>query len=118
MNERRARYRRGLWSEFLAGIALNLKGYRVLARRHRTPVGELDLVACRGRLLAVVEVKARANIEQGLEAIGLRQQRRIARAAEAFCTRFPQYRDHDMRFDVIIVVPWRWPRHIIDAWRP
>lgn len=118
MNERRARYRRGLWSEVFAAIALNLKGYRVLARRHRTPVGELDLIACRGRILAMVEVKARASLAQGLEAVGTRQQQRIARAAEAFCAQFPRYREHDLRFDVIVVVPWRWPRHIIDAWRP
>ncbi len=81
-------------------------------------MGELDLVACRGRILAVVEVKARASIAQGLEAVGARQQQRIARAAEAFCGQAPRYRDFDLRFDVIVVVPWRWPRHIIDAWRP
>lgn len=118
MNDRRARYRRGLWSEVFAAVALTVKGYRVLARRHRTPVGELDLVASRGRILAMVEVKARADIAQGLEAVGVRQQQRIVRAAEAFCGQVPRYRDFDLRFDVIVVVPWRWPRHIIDAWRP
>lgn len=118
MKERRARYRRGRWSETFAAIALGLKGYHVLARRHRTPVGELDLVASRGGVLAMVEVKARKSIEDGLEAVGKRQQRRIARAAEAFCAQSPRYRSFDVRFDVIVVVPWRWPRHIIDAWRP
>jgi putative endonuclease len=116
MSGRRARYRKGRLAELLAAALLVCKGYRILARRYRTPVGELDLVARRRQLLAVVEVKARGSLSDGLEAVDRQQRQRIGDAAEMFRARFPAYAGHDVRFDVIVIVPWHWPRHIIDAW--
>jgi putative endonuclease len=84
---------------------LAVRGYRVLARRLRYPVGEIDLVARRGGTLAVIEVKARRDTASAMEAVTPRQRRRIARAGLA------------LRFDVMLVTPWRWPRHVTDAWR-
>jgi putative endonuclease len=107
----------GRWAESVAAWSLRLRGYRIVARRFRTPLGEIDLVACRGRHLAFVEVKARTDLEQALEALGPRQRQRTARAAEAFLMRHPRYLQHTLRFDLVAVRPWRMPRHLADAWR-
>jgi putative endonuclease len=107
----------GRWAESLAAWSLRLRGYRILARRFRTPLGEIDLIAQRGRLLAFVEVKARADLEQALVALSPRQRQRTARAAELFLLRRPDLAGHALRFDLIAVRPWRVPRHLVDAWR-
>lgn len=107
----------GRWAESLAAWSLRLRGYRIVARRFRTPLGEIDLVAQRGALLAFVEVKARTDLEQALVALSARQRQRTARAAELFLLRHPNYAGHTLRFDLIAVRPWRMPRHLVDAWR-
>lgn len=114
---RGAREAWGRWAESLAACSLRLRGYRIVARRFRTPVGEIDLVAQRGRLLAFVEVKARTDLEQALVALSPRQRQRTARAAELFLLRRPDLAGHTLRFDLIAVRPWRLPRHLTDAWR-
>lgn len=114
---RRRAYGFGRWAESLAAWSLRLKGYSILARGFRVPVGEIDLIARRGRILALVEVKARAATADALDALRPRQRRRIARAAEAFLQRRPDLAHLDRRFDLIVIAPWRWPRHIADAWR-
>lgn len=107
----------GRFAEALAAWSLRLRGYRIVARRYRTPLGEIDLIVQRGRLLAFVEVKARGTLEQGLAALSLRQQQRTARAAEVFLMHHPNYAEHTLRFDLVAVRRWRWPRHLADAWR-
>jgi putative endonuclease len=114
---RRRALRRGRWSETLAALALMLKGYRIFARRYRTPMGEIDLVAGRGLVLAFIEVKRRADLAAGLEAVGPTARGRIRRAAEMFLKRHPGLAGRALRFDVIVVTPLAWPRHIADAWR-
>jgi len=117
--ERRRRAdRAGRVAETLCVVSLMLRGYRVLARRFRSPVGELDIVARRGRVLAFVEVKARSNLGLAAESIGARQRSRVERAAEAYLARHPALLRLDQRFDAMLVAPWRWPRHLCDAWRP
>ena len=98
-------------------MLLRLKGFRILARRFRTPVGEIDIVARRGRVVAFVEVKARADLVTAGESVGARQRRRIARAADVFLQKRPELRQLDLRFDVVLLAPWRLPVHISDAWR-
>lgn len=115
--DRRAAWSRGRGAETLAAWLLRAKGYRIVARAVRTPVGEVDLIARRGGVLAMVEVKARASQREAAEAIGPRQQYRIARAAEAFLARRPDLAALDVRFDALLLAPWRRPRHIMDAWR-
>jgi putative endonuclease len=110
----RGRGRRGEW---LAALWLRLKGFRILARGLRTPAGEVDLIARRGRLLIVVEVKARGSLADALAAITARQRARISRAAEIFLQRNPALADCDLRFDAVLIVPGQAPRHVIDAWR-
>jgi putative endonuclease len=107
----------GRFAEALAAWSLRLRGYRIVARRFRTPLGEIDLVARRGRLLAFVEVKARGDLEQALVALSARQRQRTARAAELFLLRRPDLAGHTLRFDLVAVRPWRLPRHLVDAWR-
>ncbi len=97
---------------------LRLKGYRILARNYRAPVGEIDIVARRGRTVAMVEVKARATRTAAAEALAPRQQNRIARAAEHFFAARPELAALNMRFDMMLVQPWRLPVHVRDAWRP
>lgn len=109
--------RRGRRAERLAAWRLRLAGYRVLARRYRTPVGEIDLIARRGRRLVMVEVKARPTEALARQAVPERQRRRIAMAARRFLAANPRYRDHAVRFDVVAVVPGRLPIVIADAWR-
>ena len=114
---RRLAERRGRFAETIALCVLVLKGYRIVARRFRTPVGELDLVARRGRTLAVVEVKQRESLTAAVEAVAPVQQQRIARAAAWFVANRPDCRGCDTRFDVIALAPWRWPRHLTDGWQ-
>lgn len=113
--ERVGRYRRGHLSEWMAAAMLLAKGYRILARRFRTPVGEIDLVAVRGRRIAFVEVKRRATRDDAEAAVTRRQASRIARAAEYWVGRHPAFREHEQGLDVILVVPRRLPMHLPDA---
>ncbi len=114
---RRRAYGFGRRAERLAAWWLRLKGYRILARDFRVPAGEIDLIVRRGRTLALVEVKARAELDQAWDALGPRQRRRIARAGEAFLQRRPDLAGMDRRFDVVLMAPGRRPRHIADAWQ-
>lgn len=115
--ERQRAWRLGRRSEWLSAWYLRLKGYRILARNLRHPVGELDIIARRGRLLVFVEVKARAGAADPA-AITPRQRQRIQRAAEAFLSRNPALAGLDCRFDALLLARGRLPVHIADAWRP
>ena len=96
---------------------LRLFGYRILARRFRTKVGEIDLIARRGDIVAFIEVKRRHDLATGLEAVTPKARQRIRRAAELFIRRNPALAARALRFDVIVITPWTLPRHIVDAWR-
>ncbi len=105
-------------AEAACALWLRLAGHRILARNYRTSVGEIDIVVRRGRVLMFVEVKARASLAAGAEALTPRQRRRIARAAEHFLSCHREFAGFDVRFDVMLVQPWRRPVHLRDAWRP
>jgi putative endonuclease len=113
--ERVRAFRRGLSAESLAAWLLRLKGWRILARRFAEGPGEVDIVATRGRTLAFVEVKSRADLDAAAEAVSLRQQARIRRGAEAFIARRPVYAGYVVTFDVVLVAPGRFPRHLANA---
>lgn len=104
----------GRWAERVASIFLACKGYRTLARRFRSPSGEIDLIARRGRLVVYVEVKARSGEQADVR---VRQRRRIRRAAEHFLKLRPELSSCDQRFDVILIRPGALPTHLKDAWR-
>jgi putative endonuclease len=114
---------RGRSAERRAAWLLRLKGYSILARGFRPAknygLGEIDIVARRGRVLAFVEVKARSSEAEALFAITPRQQSRILKAAEHFLKIRPVYSGWPMRFDAMVLERGRfWPRHMADAWRP
>lgn len=113
--ERVAAFQTGLSAESRACAWLIARGYRVLARRFRTPVGEIDIVAKRRNLVAFIEVKARAALDDAAYAVTSRQQQRIIAAAQAWLAKNPQYEQHDMRFDAILVAPRRLPKHLTAA---
>ncbi len=109
--------RSGRTAEVFCAIWLMLKGYRLLGFRLRTPMGEIDLLAAKGRTLAVVEVKRRSDIASALDAVTFRQRERLRRAAQSIASSRPAFRNADIRLDLIALAPGRWPRHIRDAWR-
>lgn len=115
VSRRRMRNRRGARSESVAAIYLMLKGYRILGRRVKTPLGEIDLIVCRGGLVAFVEVKLRESLEDAESSISEAQVRRIHDAADLWLARNPSYRAHEIRFDVVFMMPWRLPRHVEDG---
>jgi putative endonuclease len=117
-SRRRRALRRGQRGEWMCRWHLRLRGWRILASDWRCPVGEIDILARRGRVLAAIEVKARGNLADAAEAVLWRQRRRIARAASAYLLTRPDFADFALRFDVMLVVPGHLPRHLPDAWRP
>lgn len=109
-------YHSGHFAEKLASFWLKLKGYRLLAINYSggkgTHAGEIDLIVCRGKMIAFVEVKKRQTLEQAAYAVQSVQQERIRRNAEAFLSRHSQYQNFDIRFDVILIsFPFRF-RHL------
>ena len=108
--------RGGRRAETIAAWWLRLKGWAILARRARTPVGEVDLIARRGRVLAFVEVKARASEAEAALALDDYRLRRVAAAAGALAHRYAREGD-DLRIDAIFITPGRLPRHLADVWR-
>ncbi len=116
---RLAGYQSGLLAEWLASWLLRLKGYSILDRRYRTSVGEIDIVARRGRRLAFVEVKCRGDCGVATATVTLRQQQRIIRAAAVWQQRHPRYRTCEPAFDLVICGRRGgrrlWPTHRMDA---
>ncbi len=117
--ERRARRRRaffkGHWAEYIASIYLTAKGYRVCARRFKTRFGEVDIIAKKGDVLAIVEVKARNSIDEAVNAVGWQSQKRIANAADFWLSKQLDWQKYSIRFDIIAIMPWSLPVHLEDA---
>jgi len=102
----------------VAAWKLRFSGFRILARRYKTPVGEIDIVARRGKTLVFVEVKARQDLSTALQAVSPQMKNRIIRAANYFMARHSGFVGMDIRFDLIAVAaPWYW-RHLDNVWRP
>lgn len=100
-------------------MVLLAKGYRILGRRIRTHLGEIDLVArSPGGVICFVEVKVRGHFVEAVEAVLPRQQARIARAAEVFLAQRPHLANRPVRFDAIAVARGKLPRHLRDVWQP
>jgi len=112
---RTAAEKRGRQGERIAGWWLRLKGWSILARRVKTPLGEIDLIARRGAMVAFVEVKARTTSQALDEAIDERRLSRVAAAAETLAHRYMKPGD-DMRIDVMLLAPGRPPRHLENVW--
>ena len=113
--ERLAAFRLGISAESRAAMLLIAKGYWIAARRWKTPVGEVDIVARRRDTLVFVEVKARADFDAAAEAVTDQAKRRIVAAAEAWLAHHPDDAQGNIRFDVVLIVPGKLPRHIANA---
>ncbi len=118
---KRQAQKRGRWGEWRCRLALNLTGWSVLHHGYTgkpgSGAGEIDLIAQRGDVLAFIEVKTRPDIQQGLEAVSVDQQARIARGAERFLALHPNLSTLDLRFDVMVVRPWLWPVRFTNVWQ-
>ena len=110
--ERQIAFRTGISAESRAAAFLIAKGFRILARRWKSPVGEIDIIARRRSLLVFVEVKARERLDDAAWSVTDCQRLRIAAAAEAWLARNIDDRIRDIRFDAMLVAPGRIPRHI------
>jgi putative endonuclease len=114
--------RRGRAAEMLCLALLWLTGWRVRAHRlmsrRGSGLGEIDIVATRGRVVAFIEIKARRTDAEALDSIGAAQRRRIQSAAQVYLAHHPALSGHDVRFDAMILSDGWWPRRISDAWRP
>jgi len=110
--ERQVAFGLGLSAESRAAAWLIAHGYRILARRWKSPLGEIDIIAARRHTLIFVEVKARATLDDAAESVTDRQKQRIAAAAEVWLANYPQPAIRNIRFDAILVAPGRLPRHI------
>jgi putative endonuclease len=110
--ERQIAFRVGISAESRAAALLIAKGFRILARRFRSPVGEIDIVARRRHLLVFVEVKARERLDDAAWSVTERQRARIIAAAEAWLADHPDPGIQDIRFDAMLVAPGRMPQHI------
>ena len=113
--ERVAAFQSGISAESRAAGYLIAKGYRILARRFRTPHGEIDIVARRRNLIAFVEVKARASLDDAAYAVTPRQQQRIIAAAQGWLAAHPEHAEFELRFDAMLIAPRSLPRHLLAA---
>ena len=114
LNSRKRAYLKGHWAEQIAAFYLRIKGYKVLENRFKTPVGEIDILARKGKTLVAIEVKSRNTRDAAVVALTSYQQRRIERALLYYLARKPS--PLDLRFDVVLISPWKWPYHIRGAW--
>lgn len=120
-NKRRQSYRVGIWAEFLSALYLWVRGYKILARRYKAPSGEIDLIARKANALVAVEVKARSDMSDALEAVSLQNRRRVENAVLLYVAQNPEYASFEIRFDIIAVClgkgfGFRRIRHLENAW--
>ncbi|NKJ04980.1 YraN family protein [Rhizobium sp. SG741] len=113
--KRRKAWRRGHVAEYLAAVFLLFKGYRILAVRHRTKLGEIDIVARKGDLAVFVEVKSRRGAQEAIDAVSFSSQKRIRAASDLWLARQPDFARLSQRYDIVAMLPGRWPRHFPDA---
>jgi putative endonuclease len=109
---KRARLRSGRFAELLAAAALMAKGYRILGRNVKTRAGEIDIIAVRGERIAFVEVKRRGSRDAAEAALRDAQAARIRNAADHWLANRPRYHAHEQGYDLMLLIPRRWPRHI------
>lgn len=113
--KRQKAFRSGIWSERLAAFSLRLKGYRILERNFRVKSGEIDIIASKGDLIAIVEVKSRKTLNQAIDAVGFENQNRVRAATDWWLSKQQNAHMLSVRFDIISVQPLRWPVHLKDA---
>ena len=117
-SDKRSGWRKGYFAEEFCRLYLLLHGYKILAHRYKTPLGEIDLIARRGKQIAFIEVKARKTSRDGSEAVQEKSMRRIGNAAKLYLSAHPKMNSCDMRFDVMVVTSfWKRPVWYKNAWQ-
>ncbi len=114
--ERKKYWKKGQAAEWIAAMFLMVRGYRILARQYKCPVGEIDIIARRRDTVVFVEVKTRNSDAEARHAISERQKNRIINSSRAYLQKHPGFSTLTQRFDAVLVIPWRWPRHLKNAW--
>ncbi len=104
--------RKGRKGETLAVIFLVLKGYRIIARRYKTKLGEVDIIARRRDVVAMVEVKARATLLEAMDAVDFSSMKRIEAAGDIWLSKQRDYAKINIRYDLIAILPRKWPVHV------
>lgn len=117
MSNKRQAWKWGLWAEYICLWSLRIRGYRILEHRFKTKAGEIDLIAMKRNTLLFIEIKARPSYDAGLISISPKQKHRIQQTAKIFLSRMQKKDFNQIRFDVMVVVPWHFPYHLRDAWR-
>jgi len=110
-NKRQLAEQKGRRAEVIATWYLRLKGYRILAQRVRNPRGEIDIIARRFEIAAFIEVKSRTKVEDLEQSISAYKMRRVVAAAEVEAHKYIR-KNGALRFDVILIAPWKWPKHL------
>lgn len=116
--KKRRAHRFGLLAERIAIGWLRMKGYQILAHRYKVKLGEVDLIALKKETLTFVEVKARRHRLDAIHALTFAQRKRIENAARTFLAKNPEFQGYGMRFDLVVITPLSFPKHLIDAWQP
>lgn len=116
MGNKPTSYKSGLIAESIAIFLLTLKFYRIIEKRYKTKMGEIDIIAIKGKTIIFIEVKKRSNNSELFESITPKQQGRIYNAAEIFLKRNGSYSEHKKRFDAIFITSNLFPTHIKNAW--
>lgn len=114
-NHRRKAHLKGQLAEYLAVIYLTFKGYRIAHLRYKTKLGEIDIIARKGDLAIFVEVKARKNIQTGVDAVSYPSQTRIKNASDLWLAKQKNPHLISQRYDIIVIAPWQRPIHFLDA---
>ena len=111
-NARQQAERRGHRSEWIAAWYLRLKGYRIMAQRYKVKSGEVDIIARRGDLIVMVEVKARATVLEAMDAISATAMRRIESAGDQWLSKQKDFAKLSVRYDLVAICPRKWPVHV------
>lgn len=114
LNLKKQAYLKGKWGEKIAAFYLRCKGYEILEKRFKTPLGEIDILARKSKTLVAIEVKTRETLEKASLALTPFQKKRIERALLFYLA--GKTSALDLRFDVVLISSWRWPSHIQGAW--
>ncbi|PJB73303.1 MAG: hypothetical protein CO093_01030 [Alphaproteobacteria bacterium CG_4_9_14_3_um_filter_47_13] len=117
MAHKKNSYQYGIFAENIVAWGLRLRGYKILAKRYKTPVGEIDLIASHKNIIIFIEVKARHNLSTALQALTPHMKKRIIRAAGYFIARHSAFSNYGMRFDLIAIAPPFYWEHLDNAWQ-
>lgn len=123
ISKKKKAYKYGIAAERIAAVFLRFKGYRIIAQRYKNPKGEIDILAVKGKTLAIIEVKARKNFSDCAYSIPYWKQKKILGAVEWLMAGggkiagLAGVSERIIRFDAILIVPRKLPRHLKDAWR-